>query len=130
MSNRQLALTTKPKKLGRSRLLTAALQKRICNLLSKGNTIITTCDAVGISESAYYDWREKNKQFSEATSRARGDARIKLVKVLTDASKIDWRAAGWLLSHCWPAEFSEMSRSEVALAGRIIFIPAKAEGDE
>src|SRR4029077_8344202 len=33
------------------------------------------------------------------------------VKVLTDAAKTDWRASAWLLSHCWPKEFSELATS-------------------
>ena len=126
---KQLALThngaRKPRKLGRRSLLTPKLQRRICQLLEKGNTIIATCDHVGISESVYYDWCEQREQFLQATSRARGKARVKLVKVLTDASKIDWRAAGWLLSHCWPAEYGEQTRHEVGLLGGIILMPAK-----
>jgi hypothetical protein len=57
-------------------------------------------------------------------------ARVKLVKVLTDASKIDWRAAGWLLSHCWPAEYSEQTRTELAMLGAIVLLPEKEKGPE
>jgi hypothetical protein len=130
--NKELALPARKsrKRLGRRSLLTPALQRRICQLLAKGNTIIATCDHVGIGEKTYYDWCEARPQFALATSRARGKARAKLVKVLTDASKIDWRAAGWLLSHCWPGEYTEQMRHEVGLLGGIVLLPAKTEGNE
>jgi hypothetical protein len=124
------ATTMKSKQLGRRSLLTPAMQKRICGLLAKGNTIITTCDTVGISVRTYHEWCEKQPHFLHATSRARGDARIKLVKVLTDAAKIDWRAAGWLLSHCWPSEFSELQRQEIGIVGGVVLIPQKRDGAE
>jgi hypothetical protein len=116
--------------LGRRSLYTPALQRRICQLLEKGNTIATTCDHVGISDETYRTWCDRHPGFLGATSRARGKARVKLVKVLTDASKLDWRAAGWLLSRCWPNEFSEIVRGEVAMAGGIILLPAKEQGAE
>ncbi len=96
-----------PKTRGRKSLLNATLQKQICALLAAGNTIRTCVDAVGISERVYFEWRERHPHFLQATSRARGRARTKLVKVLVDASALDWRSAAWLLSHCWPEDFSE-----------------------
>ena len=126
---KELALPDK-KKLGRRSLFTPALQKKICQLLERGNTIVATCDHVGISDATYHQWCDSKPDFLDATSRARGKARAKLVKVLTDASKVDWRAAGWLLSHCWPAEYTEQIRHEVGLLGGIVLLPAKTEGAE
>ena len=120
----------KRKQLGRRSLFTPALQERICNLLAKSNTIVTTCDTVGISERTYHEWCEKQPQFLRATSRARGEARKKLVKVLVDASKLDWRAAAFLLSHCWPREFSELQRQEIGVVGGVVLVPQKQDGAE
>jgi hypothetical protein len=64
-----------------------------------------TCDAVGISQSTYFDWLQKSPEFSEATTRARGQARATLIEKIRLSN--DWRAHAWLLSHCWPQEFSE-----------------------
>ena len=97
----------KPKTRGRKTILDAKLTKRICDLLSCGNTIRTVVAAVGVSERVYFEWCERHPHFAQATLRARGEARIKLVKVLVDASALDWRSAAWLLSHCWPEDFSE-----------------------
>lgn len=92
---------------GRKSLLNTKLQKQICSLLAAGNTIRTTVDAVGISERVYFEWCDRHPHFAQATTRARGKARVKLVKVLVDASALDWKSAAWLLSHCWPEDFSE-----------------------
>jgi hypothetical protein len=136
---RQLALTNgaspavrKPRKrpLGRRSLYSAQLQRRICQLLEKGNTIVASCDHVGIAEKTFYTWCEDHPQFLQATSRARGKARIRHVKTLTDAAKTDWRASAWLLSHCWPNEYSELVRNEVGVLGGIVLIPSKSEGPE
>jgi hypothetical protein len=125
MKKNQLALR-KPRKLGRRSLYTPRLQRRICQLLEKGNTITATCDHVGITTTTFHQWCEDKPDFFVATSRARGKARVKLVKVLADASKIDWRAAGWLLSHCWPEEYSETSRLNIdARHVGVILLPQK-----
>jgi hypothetical protein len=118
----------KPRRKGRRSLYTPALQKRICQLLAKGNTIVATCDHVGISDRLFHQWCEDRPHFLQATMRARGKARASLVKVIADAAKKDWRAAGWLLSHCWPAEYSEQMRAEVGLIGGVILLPAKESG--
>jgi hypothetical protein len=51
------------------------------------------------------------RQLLLSLENARGKARMHHVKVLTDAAKTDWRASAWLLSHCWPKEFSELATS-------------------
>jgi hypothetical protein len=33
-----------------------------------------------------------------------------LAEVLTNAAKMGWRAAAWMLSHCWPTEYSGQQR--------------------
>lgn len=37
--------------------------------------------------------------------RARGQARVSLFKKIKLSD--DWRAHAWILSHCWPEQFSE-----------------------
>jgi hypothetical protein len=124
-AKRTLALR-KPRKFGRRTIHTPQLQRRICQLLEKGNTIIATCDHVGIGEKTFYDWCEQRPQFAQATNRARGKARIAHVKAITEAGKTDWRARAWLLSHVWPLEYSETNRMEID--GRhvgVILLPQK-----
>ena len=122
------AIVPHKKPLGRRSLYTPALVKRICALLEKGNTIVATCDHVGISEATFHQWCDDRPEFLERTSRARGKARVKLVKVITDASKIDWKAAGWMLSHCWPNEYSESAKLNIdARHVGVILLPQKED---
>jgi hypothetical protein len=37
--------------------------------------------------------------------RARGQARVSLLKKIKLSD--EWRAHAWILSHCWPEQFSE-----------------------
>lgn len=46
------------------------LTEKICKHLKKGNTITTTCQAVGIAKSTFYEWVEKKSDFSDAIKKA------------------------------------------------------------
>jgi hypothetical protein len=101
--------TEKP---SRKTLLNAELQREICYLLSEGVPVGATCDTVGITQATYHAWIAKGeegrapyREFVEGTTRARGQARVSLLKKISLSN--DWRAHAWLLSHCWPEEFSE-----------------------
>jgi hypothetical protein len=133
---KQLALR-QPKRTGRRTILDAKLTKRICDHLAAGNSIKTTMELVAVDESVYYDWIQKGEQgqkpyaeFAKRTSRARGKAKQRLVKTIVSQAPKDWKAAAWILSHCWPQEFSELVRNEVGLLGGIVLIPSKASGPE
>lgn len=113
--------STSKRKRGRRSLLVPTLQRKICDLLAAGNSIRSVAQAVGLAPSTFHDWiqrgengEEKFRGFAGAVLRARGTAKIKLVKVLVSASKVDWRAAAWMLSHCWPEEFSDERAPEPA----------------
>jgi hypothetical protein len=88
---------------GRRTLLKPKLQKQICKLLAQGHTIATVCEAVGIAERTYYDWREKHLHFSQAATCAIGQSKVFLVEKLRRAD--DWRAQAFLLERRWPNEF-------------------------
>ena len=64
------------------------------------------CGAVGIGERTFYDWREKNPHFSQATSRAIGQSKIALVDKVRQSD--DWRAQAFLLERRWPTEFGKI----------------------
>ena len=99
-------------KPGRKTLLNAELQREICYLLSQGVPVGATCDTVGITQATYHAWIAKGeegrapyREFVEDTTRARGQACVSLLKKISLSN--DWCAHAWLLSHCWPEEFSE-----------------------
>src|SRR4030095_14926223 len=93
---------------GPKSILTAQLQKHICESLEKSNTIKTAMQSAGVSERVFYDWMKNNPSFAAAVSRARAKAKAKLVKVIVDASPKDFRAACWLLERSYPAEYSRV----------------------
>jgi len=106
-----MIFVTKKKRV-RKTLLNTELQREICYLLSEGVPVGATCDTVGVTRATYHGWIAKGeegrapyREFVESTRRARGQARVSLLRKI--ALLNDWRAHAWLLSHCWPEEFSE-----------------------
>ena len=103
-----------PNKVGRPTELTSMLQQEICDLLSDAVNIETVCELVGIAKATYYNWRERGEsgeepfaEFLDATTHARGKAKLTLQRVIDAAAEKDWRAAAWRLTHGWPEEFSD-----------------------
>jgi hypothetical protein len=95
---------------GRRILLCAKLQKQICGYLSDCTTVKTACEASGISLSSFFLWIEKGekgqspyKEFSDAVTRARGKAKVKIVRSLLDEK--DWRPRLELLARVFPDEY-------------------------
>jgi transposase-like protein len=99
------------KKRGRRSLLTAAMQRRICALLRQGHTIATTCAAVGINESTFYDWGSQFPEFSKRTTHARANGKVTLVRRIL--AEKDWRAIAWYLERCWPQEFGKTAERQL-----------------
>jgi len=46
------------------------LIEKICKHLKKGNTINTTCQAVGIHKDTFFDWMNKKSDFSDSIKKA------------------------------------------------------------
>ena len=95
---------------GRKSIRSPKLERQICDLLASGNTIKTVVDAVGISERVYFEWCERHPHFLQATTRARAEAKIKLVKIITDAAAVDARHAEWLLERSHPQEYGRATK--------------------
>jgi hypothetical protein len=82
-------------------------------LLAQGHTIRTVCEAVGIAERNYFDWREKHLHFSQATTCAIGKSKIVLVNKLRRSD--DWRASAFLLERRFPVEYGRVAEREIPL---------------
>lgn len=93
-------------KRGRPTLCTPALTAKICDLLAESNTIAASCESLGIGLSTFHEWRRKNPDFADAITRARAEARIKLVKEIKRLSANDWRGWAWLAERMFPSEFA------------------------
>jgi len=59
-------------KRGRPTLCTPALTEEICELLADGNTIAASCESLNVGVPTYHEWRQKNPDFMDATTRAEG----------------------------------------------------------
>ncbi len=97
-------------KRGRRILLNAKLQKQICGYLSDCCTIRTACEATGISETSFFEWHRRGEageqpfaQFAQAVTRARGRAKVRIVRSLLDEK--DWRPRLEMLARVFPDEY-------------------------
>ena len=100
-------------KRGRKTLLTAALRKRVCEMLRRGHTIRTTTAALGFSERAYHEWCQKDSSFAAQSLRARAIDRMRIVdSILADK---DWRARAWYLERTASDEFARTEPRTVVI---------------
>jgi hypothetical protein len=99
-------------KRGPKGVLTAPLQRHICESLEKCNTIKTSMQNAGLSERVFYDWMKIHPSFAAAVYRARAKAKMKLVRIIIDQAPNDWRAAAFLLERSWPQEYARTERVE------------------
>jgi hypothetical protein len=95
---------------GRRTILNAKLQNQICGYLSDCCTIRTACEASGISETSFFEWIRRGEaeerpfaQFTQAVTRARGRAKVRIVRSLLDEK--DWRARLDILARVFPGEY-------------------------
>lgn len=80
--------------MARPRILNTALQGKIVKLLEAGVSITDTCQQVGISESAFFEWQQRGNngetgfvEFAEAINRAKNTAKVVAIKAIHNASK-------------------------------------------
>jgi hypothetical protein len=111
---KKLPLANKAK-LGRPTLCTPALTAKICELLADSNTIAAACESLGIGVSTFHEWRQKNPDFADATTRARAEARIKLVKEIKRLATDDWRGWAWLAERMFPNEFGRSEARTIVI---------------
>jgi len=58
------------------------LTEKICKHLKQGNTINTTCQAVGIHKDTFFDWMKKKSDFSDSIKKAQSTADKKVENAL------------------------------------------------
>ena len=100
--------------------LTREIQRKICDLLAAGNTVVTACDDAGIGSRTFHDWIERgeaeqrgpNYEFCRAVARARAEAKRRLTARIISAAERDWKAAAWILEKLFPGEFGANAEIE------------------
>lgn len=106
--------------MSRPTTLSKLTAKRLCAILSEGNTIETACAACGISGRSFHNWMERGGrektgpyfQFFQSATRARARAKQRYTKLITRAATRDWKAAAWLLERMFPQEYGRSTRED------------------
>ena len=74
--------------MGRPLLLTPELQEALCGYLAQGAHVKTACEAVGISETTYYDWQARGKKARDEPPPTLDLTRQELIDLLAEADVI------------------------------------------
>lgn len=90
--------------IGRPTKLTPALMAEVVKLVLDGNSLEAAADCVGVSDTCLYLWLAKGREgdetyvgFSDAVTRARGQAEVRAVAAMREGMLDDWKAAeSWL----------------------------------
>jgi hypothetical protein len=102
---------------------------RFLKALAKTPSVTFAAKAAGVSRRTVYDLRERDSHFAEQWNDALNQSLDALEhEVYQRALTDDAQLAMFLLKAHRPSIYRE--RSEVAVAGSVIFLPAKAQGPE
>jgi hypothetical protein len=95
-----------PQPNGRPTKYTPATVEKITNALRGGNTRRASCAAAGISQDTLANWLREHSAFSDAIEKAEGEAELRNLAVIQDATKTTWQAAAWWLERKHKADWS------------------------
>lgn len=105
--------TANPKGIGKAKC-TPEVTKRICDAIRRGNFKTTACAAGGVSTPTVNTWLRRAAhdraygvdsryvQFADAMESAEALAEKRLVQRVESSSRVDYRAATWLLERRHP----------------------------
>jgi len=96
------------------------LEKRICECIAQGLTIIDSCGLCDIDAATLYRWKERGEsepesrygEFQRACEKA--ELECKKVWIAKVAASDDWRAHAFLLKAKYPKEYTEHVRQELS----------------
>jgi len=91
---------------GRPTKYSPEVVKRITDALRGGNTRRAACAAGGIDQTTFGTWLKENSDFSHEVEKAEGEAELRNLAVIQDATKTTWQAAAWWLERKHKAEWS------------------------
>ena len=91
---------------GRPTKYSPEVVKRITDALRGGNTRRAACAAGDISQETFARWLADNADFMDAVEKAEGEAELRNLAVIQDATKTTWQAAAWWLERKHKAEWS------------------------
>lgn len=91
---------------GRPTKYSPEVVKQITDALRGGNTRRAACAAGNISQETFARWLADNADFMDAVEKAEGEAELRNLAVIQDATKTTWQAAAWWLERKHKAEWS------------------------
>ena len=91
---------------GRPTKYTPPTVAKITDALRGGNTRRASCAAGNISADTFANWLKDYSVFSDAVEKAEGEAELRNLAVIQDATKTTWQAAAWWLERKHKAEWS------------------------
>lgn len=106
--------------------LTPELTDKLVKLLDKGAFVNAGCDAVGITETTYYDWlskadkaiedgrEDKYTKFSESIKKAQGNGECKILQTILEIckDKKDWTGLAWALERRNHRRYGKVEKQE------------------
>ena len=91
---------------GRPTKYTEQTVAKLLEALRGGNTRRASCAAGNISQETFARWLADNADFVDAVEKAEGEAELRNLAVIQDATKTTWQAAAWWLERKHKAEWS------------------------
>ena len=91
---------------GRPTKYTPPTVAKITDALRGGNTRRASCAAAGIDQTTFANWLKEYSDFSYAVEKAEGEAELRNLAVIQDATRTTWQAAAWWLERKHKAEWS------------------------
>jgi hypothetical protein len=91
---------------GRPTKYTPATVEKLTDALRGGNTRRASCAAASISQETLARWLAENVDFRDAIEKAEGEAELRNLAVIQDATRTTWQAAAWWLERKHKADWS------------------------
>jgi hypothetical protein len=117
-----------PQPNGRPTKYTEQNVNRILDALRGGNTRRASCAAGNISQDTFANWLREHSAFSDAVEKAEGEAELRNLAVIQDATKTTWQAAAWWLERKHKADWSSRVEQTGADGSPVKVIVEYADG--
>ncbi len=111
-----------------STMLTDELLRTVLGMIGIGSSEKLACDAAGISQKTWIDWKNQDERLSNAVRRARAGKLSEWIGRIDKASEHDWKAAEALLKS--QPETREHFGNQGAGGGKIEVIINISRGDQ
>jgi transposase len=116
---------------GRHTKLTKELIQKFEALLGSGNYQVTTCNALGVSISAFHQWMKKGEEaedglyleFQQAVKKAEHLAEAKWLRDISQNEA--WQSKAWLMERRFPERWSRKDNLALNHSGNVevTFVP-------